>query len=707
MSLRAIIEVVLHLESFRNIDLFQQGLYYLEFEIFHTLNGKKFSASPYIIHAAELSSKSAGKIPGQLDDTIFKSQSFYIKYCDEDINLNEIAVFRTEVEINNLSEIPHLTVQCSLMYSDLGGRVSEKVLRGLLENPPVFNRECSLEIKILNFIEGVNQFLPIIFDDSHFCLMNCTMHVVLIDFRFRPLPMIPAAEEHPQARAAEKEISIPVTLSEIFFPGSPEVSVELMDTVQQKYIRLLTVVHDKYTLLITQLFQFLDSKVAANMMESLNQFSISDTTVQGGSNLKSWNQPLSTRIAERDPSGVSEKILLEIQEIAGSMHYLLYTFIDVLKRIPKEVSIFLMHEFNIKLKDRWGESIFRNVNLIQDFCDPGEHNLGATHKSTARKLRQSEYYQNMEQLPISVTNYYPNPEFHPILFLDVCSKVSESSEMQWEPDWVKFTYSRLKPSHLVVFVHGFQGNSFDVRLIRNQVALWRPDTILMCSHMNEGETEGDIAAMGERLAEEVIQYIHEWCPKNQLEKISFIGHSLGGLIIRASLPHLKSLAPKFHFYITFSSPHLGYMYNSSKIVDAGLWIIKKWKKSECLKQLSMTDTTDPKNSFLYRLSNLEGIEWFKNIALVGSFQDNYAPFESARIEVGHKAASDSKGKLYNEMARNLLSRVNAQKILRIDANLKLKAKNLDSMIGRAAHIQMLDNNILVQMVMHCCASFFQ
>ena len=29
------------------------------------------------------------------------------------------------------------------------------------------------------------------------------------------------------------------------------------------------------------------------------------------------------------------------------------------------------------------------------------------------------------------------------------------------------------------------------------------------------------------------------------------------------------------------------------------------------------------------------------------------------------------------------------------------------MIGRAAHIQMLDNNILVQMVLHCCAHFFE
>ena len=121
----------------------------------------------------------------------------------------------------------------------------------------------------------------------------------------------------------------------------------------------------------------------------------------------------------------------------------------------------------------------------------------------------------------------------------------------------------------------------------------------------------------------------------------------------------------------------------------------------------MTDTNDSKNSFLYNLSLTEGIEWFKNIALVGSFQDNYAPFESARIEVGPKAANDPKGRLYIEMANNILSRVTTLKLHRIDVHLKLKGKSIDNMIGRAAHIQMLDNNILVQMVLHCCAHFFE
>lgn len=51
--------------------------------------------------------------------------------------------------------------------------------------------------------------------------------------------------------------------------------------------------------------------------------------------------------------------------------------------------------------------------------------------------------------------------------------------------------------------------------------------------------------------------------------MTFIGHSLGGIIVRAALPYLSEFSNQMHSFMTLSSPHLGYMYNSSKIIDAG------------------------------------------------------------------------------------------------------------------------------------------
>jgi poly(3-hydroxyalkanoate) synthetase len=79
-----------------------------------------------------------------------------------------------------------------------------------------------------------------------------------------------------------------------------------------------------------------------------------------------------------------------------------------------------------------------------------------------------------------------------------------------------------------------------MRLLKNNLSLSHPEAIFLCSQVNEDQTEGDIFEMGERLANEVKQYIQSFCPVGCLGKISFIGHSLGGIIIRAALPHLES-----------------------------------------------------------------------------------------------------------------------------------------------------------------------
>ena len=60
--------------------------------------------------------------------------------------------------------------------------------------------------------------------------------------------------------------------------------------------------------------------------------------------------------------------------------------------------------------------------------------------------------------------------------------------------------------------------------------------------------------MGEKLANEVISFINENCPENTLGRLSFVGHSLGGLIIRASLPNLEKFNDKMYTYVSLSSP---------------------------------------------------------------------------------------------------------------------------------------------------------
>jgi len=74
----------------------------------------------------------------------------------------------------------------------------------------------------------------------------------------------------------------------------------------------------------------------------------------------------------------------------------------------------------------------------------------------------------------------------------------------------------------------------------------------------------------------------------------------------------------------------------------------------------MTDQKDLEQCFLYKLSEMKGLDWFKNVVLVSSYQDSYAPFDSARIQISSlaKANKDSgTGNIYIKMAQNILSNV--------------------------------------------------
>ena len=108
-----------------------------------------------------------------------------------------------------------------------------------------------------------------------------------------------------------------------------------------------------------------------------------------------------------------------------------------------------------------------------------------------------------------------------------------------------------------------------MRLFKNNLSVVYPEALFLSSSSNEDCTDGDISVMGANLANEVKTYISEWAPGNLLGRLSFIGHSLGGVIIRTALPHLSDFKEKMYTFFTLSSPHLGYMHNNNKIINAG------------------------------------------------------------------------------------------------------------------------------------------
>ncbi|CAN4106529.1 unnamed protein product [Withania somnifera] len=97
--------------------------------------------------------------------------------------------------------------------------------------------------------------------------------------------------------------------------------------------------------------------------------------------------------------------------------------------------------------------------------------------------------------------------------------------------------AKVQPEHLVIMVNGLIGSSADWRYAAEQFVKRLPDKIVVhCSECNSSRLTFDgVDRMGERLAKEVEDVIRRW---PGVRKISFVAHSLGGLVARYAVGRL-------------------------------------------------------------------------------------------------------------------------------------------------------------------------
>lgn len=123
-----------------------------------------------------------------------------------------------------------------------------------------------------------------------------------------------------------------------------------------------------------------------------------------------------------------------------------------------------------------------------------------------------------------------------------------------------------KPIHLVILSHGLHSNvSVDMLYLKEQIDAVDDDNIVVKGFFgNVGKTERGIKYLGSRVAEYVIDLVtNNDMYSGKVDRISFVGHSLGGLVQTFAIAYLHSNFPWFFSkirpinYITLSTPILG------------------------------------------------------------------------------------------------------------------------------------------------------
>jgi pimeloyl-ACP methyl ester carboxylesterase len=162
--------------------------------------------------------------------------------------------------------------------------------------------------------------------------------------------------------------------------------------------------------------------------------------------------------------------------------------------------------------------------------------------------------------------------------------------------------------------------------------------------------------------------IDDFVKRNELHvhRLTFIAHSMGGIVTRAALTtdEMKPFIPLLHTFISLASPHLGVVYGSTVnresrgalgfFASSVIWLYQKWTQSVSLQQLRMADHPNLRQTYLYRLSQMDHMKSFQNIFLLASQQDAYVPSPSALIDSNVIGVDPELAQVCSEMMNNLM-----------------------------------------------------
>jgi pimeloyl-ACP methyl ester carboxylesterase len=588
-------------------------------------------------------------------DQVYTSKVFLLKYAEEIVKFCETVVFRTELD-PTCEESPQMTLLVELMFTDINGDLAPDSVTSFLSFQPnfsLFQKVSEVTYSLTPQMIGFNQMLFITFLDSFSSSLSATIHFYPTNYKVQG------------------------DYTELIFPElTQNLTAERIDKA-----------YDFYLLPLGIAFNRLLALLGLGTEEPLALPLVRKSENEADFIFKTLNRVLFSRCVEsRNRYEVAQEIFIEIQEVAAKIMRLKHEFLTCLKEKPDMIVQKLMKEFITLMDDRWGENIIRELkNGEIEKSDL----KSADDLETAKKLKASGSFVNMNYFQVIDNKVFSTAENNTILFETCYFKAGQEVP---NPQVISSPVHRSR--HLIILVHGYLGSSIDVKMLQDTISNIFPKGLFLLSRCNEGKTDGSILEMGGRLAEEVKEFIRSYSSIH-IDRISFIGHSLGGLIIRAALPRLSSIKERFYSYLSLACPHLGCANNESFLIDAGMWVLCKIKQSTVLMQLALKDEKDVKQSTIFRLAKADGLGWFVKVLFFSSSQDSYVPFYSARAEVPVGAAQDS---VEFQMVDALLRSIHGS-FHRINTIFNINSMEVGNLIGRSAHVMFLDNlqflNILV------------
>ncbi|KAL0076606.1 putative serine esterase-domain-containing protein [Phycomyces blakesleeanus] len=198
---------------------------------------------------------------------------------------------------------------------------------------------------------------------------------------------------------------------------------------------------------------------------------------------------------------------------------------------------------------------------------------------------------------------------------------------------------------LVVLQHGLWGNSAHMKYIHNKLDEAYGDSISILNvEVNEAKyTYDGVDICGERLIKNIYSHIEKLAEKNKkVDRITLVGYSLGGLIIRYAAGILAKKGffnhVKAQWLITFATPHMGVRRPTTSVVGRTFNFLCGNMVSRSGEQLQLSDDyedgrplldilADPDREFYKALELFKLKRVYANVA-----NDRTVPYWTAGLE---------------------------------------------------------------------------
>ena len=349
---------------------------------------------------------------------------------------------------------------------------------------------------------------------------------------------------------------------------------------------------------------------------------------------------------------------------------------DLAILVKEDYTTMLQIKYHKIQKERYSKFVRDNLVQVENFQTQNYEK----NKSKSNKIQSAEFYSKVfGKFPFYVENTTLLHQINwiPTLVQETFKKTDKSRGRRMSSInkgvQLEALYNLEKDinikDHLIVLIHGDNGCHKDMKLYRRFIGMILPNSLCLSAKSLKNYKNKCIIEMAKDLANEIIYTVKK---QGNIGHISFIAHTLGGIVVRAALPFLESLKENMNTFLSLGTPHLGQgissqknILESSKIFFWGGLMTNKFED-----QLQMKDTNNLRDSFLYQLAVNDRLHWFKNIILVDSDDHSKVSTASARIEnVGNQEVLEIK-EITNEMARLIWAQVKNDVIVRVDVDLE-------------------------------------